>query len=381
MSVLALAVKAIRSILLFIGIILLLTQRTSRRHKVSLALVILVLFSVIIFSAVTFFSVAPSHSFGKLALLAPFILYFALFTSYELQRFTYTQVIEFQIRVIQITFMIPIVLFYVNFQSVIGFNFLIYGEEIGGFVSNQIGWSSSTVILSSVYLLKRVKNKKSLAFFIIPSILPLLISGSRAAYLGCTICLFIYFLLNTSVLQKIKFISTLIVIAAISSLFISGKAFEEFLVAYRLSQNSYIYKSQKVDPRLQARLDVTKINNQHNPIVGLGLDMPERYSSRLLHKEVEGLHNSHLNAFFGFGYIGFVPYAILFIILPGIGYLLYGLRQGDIVFLFFFLLSGTEHNLGGGQFVFIPWATFAFVYATQLLTKQNETTTSKPELR
>jgi hypothetical protein len=365
-GVVAAGIKILRSVIIAVSIVLILVQK--KRKDNIFPFLVLILFTCSVFFILTFFSVDRGHSFGKLGLLIPFLIYLGLLT--DSLKSVNTDVIIFKVAsILQLWFFIPVITFYLNFNSVISYNFLIYGEVIGGFVSNQIGWSTVIFIISSLILRKHSNNRYTW-FFIILAIFPLLISSSRSSYMGLVVCSVLFFLIKSNLRQKVKVSLFVLALVVIGNGLISDKKKEKLLITYRLSNKSDVYKLNKVDPRVQALRDVTSVFDNGYSMVGIGLNMPEKYTARVLKREVEGLHNSHLIALFGFGYIGFSFYLLCFILLPLIGYAIYGIRNGDVLYPLFFLLSSTEHNLGGGQFIFIPWIFLSFYYANKLLSSR-----------
>lgn len=324
------------------------------RYSVLVFFFVFLIFLFACFSSDIFRTISRSFPF-----IFPFV-YLYLSLSYMLTKYSQESVIRFFVYLFNVIYSLPILSFYF-----LGGSFAlndIYGEVIGGFVSNHLGWSSLLFLLTSydLYSNKILKGKYLgyVLLLLLPSVYLLFISGNRASYLSFIIVFLVFAVRN----NQINILFKGMVIALSFYLISSQLDDKDSALSKRLHKTELQMEDSEENKDTRATARKIGFNvMEENPmtyITGLGLFSfreSVKYYMPSVNSELvrSGVHNSYLELYFGSGIIVFFIFFIFFIIKPIFNYLIYYSDRFTFV-LPFFIIPFFESNLGGGQFLFYP---------------------------
>jgi O-antigen ligase len=244
----------------------------------------------------------------------------------------------------------------------------IYGEVVGGFVSNHYGWSCILFLATSIDILRNksslsVKRRILIILCCLIAVYILAISGSRSAYLSFAVCFILFILKNKSTSFAIKILSTIAAIGFILNL-------------YSDRDSALNKRFQKTETQLEkgdarsAIYDLGFVTMADNPvtlITGFGFYTPAE-AMLILNKnankkvlEVYSLHNSYLELLFGSGLFIFAFFLVFFV---GNTVWCFTIRHSSrYIFLPpILLIPFFENNFNPGQFLFFPWFIIMLYY-------------------
>ncbi|WP_378410940.1 O-antigen ligase family protein [Rhodocytophaga aerolata] len=304
-------------------------------------------------------------SFEKFINLVPYFIYINYFVIYLFRAYDKEYVITFILRCLNITYLIPVASF-----ILFGGGFAqddIYGEVVGGFVSNHYGWGCAIFLASSLDLLRnRVivsKNKKILLIFLcLIATYILAISGSRSGYLTFALCFLIFVLKNSNTSFYIKIFSTIAATYFVFHLYTDNDS----------ALNKRLAKTETQLEKGDARSAIyelgfnTMANHPENILTGFGF-YTFREAMFELNSNVDpkvlriNLHNSYLELFFGSGLFVFTFFLLFFVGKSLWNFAVY--HSSRYTFLPpILLIPFFENNFNPGQFLFFPWFAIMFYY-------------------
>ncbi|QHT66079.1 O-antigen ligase family protein [Rhodocytophaga rosea] len=311
------------------------------------------------------FSASMAISLEKFINLVPYFIYLNYFIIYLHRRYNKEQILNMILNVFNIVYVIPLFSF-----IFLGGNFSqedIYGEMVGGFISNHYGWSSAIFITTTVDLLRNdyslSKKRRIIIFFLLLlSCYVLVISGSRSGYLTVALCFLLFILRNTNSSLFVKLASVLLVSFFVIQLYGNENS------AFNKRLDKTETQLEKGDARTQtyALGYETMADNPSTIITGFGF-YAFREALISFNKEITidklkiSLHNSYYELLFGSGIFIFTFFVVLFVLNTLLSFFRFHSAHyiflPPLIFIPFF-----ENNFNPGQFLFFPWFSIMFYY-------------------
>lgn len=238
----------------------------------------------------------------------------------------------------------------------------IYGEDVGGFKSNVIGWAGTLFFITALDILSNQKLSQLIRRVLIAGMFITLIivatSGSRSSYVAIALTLLILVFRNQRMRMTSKFLISLLIVG-VSFYVLQDK---NSAINKRLQKSETQLKSGEAREELfKAAIDVLE---EHPVLIltGFGYDMSvEGIRS---YKKIDNklrLHNSYLEVMVSTGAFSFLFFIIFYVLNAIIAYVRFDISK--YVFLpTLILIPAFESNLNAGQFLFFPWMTFLFFY-------------------
>jgi hypothetical protein len=308
------------------------------------------------------FSVDVPVSVTKFVNIIPYFFYLNYFIIYLYRVYEKEHILNLLLNILNIIYALPILSYVLFGGNVQGED--IYGQVVGGFVSNHYGWTSAVFLTTSLDLIKNYPaisktRKVGMLAFVPIAFYVLLISGSRSSYLTfiLSFLLFIIKTRNTSIALKV--ITVMLSLYAVVSLY----GIKESALNKRLEKTET--QLEKGDARTVARnlgFD-TMVKQPFALATGFGFfAYPE--AMLILNPKITkivGLHNSYLELFFGSGVFIFAFFLVFFVIKTLWKFGVY--HSARYVFLPpIMIIPLFENNFNPGQFLFFPWFAIMFYY-------------------
>ncbi|WP_428653896.1 O-antigen ligase family protein [Runella sp.] len=306
------------------------------------------------------FSVDFGRSFERILAWIPFLIYTNYFVVYLFAHYSKDEAKIKLLQVFSLTYFYPVVVMLVTGVAFQSEN--VYGQSIGEYKANVIGWGCTMFIVTSFDLFANrpmVKWARYLFFIVVfLALWAIVLTGSRSSFAALA--------LSTVVLVlRSKQISIYLKIAA--ALCILGFAY--YIIE---SPDSVVnLRAQYADIRKQKGEVRFKLAEQAfgifttNPEVlftGFGFD---NFRAGLQHyagiRTELASHNSYLETLFSGGVFAF----LFFVIFVALNAVIKYVRFDSRYFIFLptlMVIPYFESNLNAGQFLFFPWMTFLFYY-------------------
>ncbi|MBX9852513.1 MAG: O-antigen ligase family protein [Cytophagaceae bacterium] len=298
--------------------------------------ILLILVQLIWMIFCSFFSVAPALSIKYLFAKAWFIIPFVFFTCYFLQKPT-------DFKNIFWLFHLPLIivcLYTLLRHSMLGFSFETANKPMNPFFHNHVLYSSTIAMFIPFVLAARNWYAKNSAqrFFINISLLIYIIaiafSYTRASWLAVGLIIPVYFIMR---LNMTKLALTVIGVMIAGSIIYFN--YQNKYLEYAITYKSVVFHKGNIEKHLQATYEMKDVSGmervyrwlaaqnmiKENPVVGTGPNTfyPEykKYSINAFYTYVSDnpekstTHNYFLMIFCEQGFIGFVLFTILFIVL------------------------------------------------------------------
>jgi O-antigen ligase len=297
---------------------------------------------------------------GRVQTLIVPLLYVMFSMSILLYRYGQIQLIKWFCWMTTVVYAIP-VLSYVVYGG--GFSgrtiYAGQGTENLVFISNQFGWASSMVLISSFCLLTIAQPSTRMKILLVPlyllSIYLIIVAGNRTSMLAMVLS-FVVLLLRTKTIGLFpKIILILIPLGFVYYLQGVENSAIDFLIQRTKRQQEVTGEG-----RLNIMNVVLKAFDR-SPwywITGVGI-----FDGSALNKGEEdfnGYHNSYWDLLFGLG----VPLFLLFMkfmLFDPLKVFVQRVSKIDLVFIPLALIPFFESNLTGGQFLFFPWFMYIFL--------------------
>ncbi len=306
------------------------------------------------------FSFNFMQSVNRIIAWIPFLIYINYFVVNLFRKYTLEGVRFKLLQIFNVCYIYPIavVLSFGNpFQ-----NNNIYGEDVGGFKSNVIGWAGTIFFITALDILS---NQKLSVFtrrvFIVGIFFTLIIvatSGSRSCYASIALTLLILVFQN----QRMRITSKFMIAILITGMSYYVLQDQSSAVNKRIQKSETQLKGGEAREELfKAAVDVLA-DHPELILTGFGYDMSAEgiRSYKKIDNELR-LHNSYLEVLVSTGALTFLFFMIFYVLNAVVTYIRMDMRK--YVFLPTLILIPTfESNLNAGQFLFFPWITFFFFY-------------------
>ncbi len=306
------------------------------------------------------FSVNFFWSIERLVAWLPFVIYINYFVVYLFRQYPKD---EAQIKLLQVfntAYFYPVAIMFlygVMFQTQ-----NIYGQNIGMYKANVLGWGCTMFVLTGFDLYANRPEKKWIKqLFLVIAIISLwgiVLTGSRSSYVSLAAATMVLVLRSTQISITFK---------VLVGLFIMAFAF-------------YIIKSP--DSVINLRSQYADLRNTHGEVrfeladkafqslikypglifTGFGFDNFKAglYVYGGVQTELAS-HNSYLELLFSAGIFTFLFFLIFMVFNAIIKYLKFDSQQ-FVYMPMILIIPYFESNLNAGQFLFFPWLTFLFYY-------------------
>lgn len=306
------------------------------------------------------FSLDFTGSTFRIVSWLPFILYLNYFVIYLFRRYDKSTARIKMLQILNLIYAYPLAIFFLLGNPLLNQN--IYGDTIGGFKTNTLGWTGTIVFITSVDLLGNLKPTKLYRLLLVGAAIfatyTVYVSGSRSSYL-CLALSLVILVFNS---QQIKFFTKIL-----TSVLIAGS------VTYMLADpnsavNKRIEKTEQQVEKGESRFEMAQIaleTMQENPetlFTGFGFDNFREGIAYYKNVEMElRSHNSYLELLTTTGIFTFTFFFVFMVLNAAVKYVRYDIRK----FIFVppvFIIPFFESNLNAGQFLFFPWMLTMFFY-------------------
>jgi hypothetical protein len=354
------AVKAFRTALVVVALLaLMLTTKQVKfyfhRHK---NWVLWVFVGLILLVAP--FSVNLFWSAGRLGAWLPFLIYSNYFVVHLFSNYTKDEALFKLLQIFNLVYAYPlgVMIFYgVVFQTE-----NIYGQDIGSFKANVLGWACTVFVLTGfdLYANRPMSVWLRYTFFGVAflALWGIVLTGSRSSYLSLAAATMVLVVRNQRISVYLKLFVGLCIVAFAYYIITSPDSVVNLRAQYAdIRQQRGEIRFKLADQAFGAML-----KNPHLLFTGFGFDNfregLERYAG--IRTELAS-HNSYLEVFFSSGVLVFLFFMAFMV---GNALLKYS-RFDSRLFVFFpmpMIVPYFESNLNAGQFLFFPWMTFMFFY-------------------
>jgi len=300
------------------------------------------------------------YSLSRIIAWIPFLIYINYFIVYLFRKYDKETARLKLLQIFSFSYLYPVLGMYIFGNPLVQSD--IYGEDVGGFKSNVLGWASIVLFITTLDVLSNTQPKTNHKRLLIAitglSLLALSVTGSRSGYLSLAVTLVII-IANS---KRIAFSSKIFMCIATVG-----------LTYYMLNDpksaiNARIEKSEQQAKKGEVRLEMATLalrvldDNPNLILTGFGYDNFRNGIKAYTGIELElPSHNSYLELLTTTGAISFLFFFFCFFLNAVVQYILYDIRK--FIFLpTLLIIPFFESNLNSGQFLFFPWMTFLFFY-------------------
>lgn len=307
------------------------------------------------------FSVDFMYSLSRIAAWIPFLIYINYFIVYLFRKYDKETARLKLLQLFNFCYLYPVIGMYIFGNPLVQSD--IYGEDVGGFKSNVLGWASIVLFITSLDILSNTPQpkliyKRLLIALAGVSLIALSITGSRSGYLSLAITLVII-IANS---KRIAFSSKIFLAIATVGLTYYMLNDPKSAINARIAKSEQ--QAKKGESRFQmAGLALGILDNHPNLILtGFGYDNFRNGIKVYTGIELElPSHNSYLELLTTTGAISFLFFFFCFFLNAVVQYIWYDIKK--FVYLpTLLIIPFFESNLNSGQFLFFPWMTFMFFY-------------------
>jgi len=306
------------------------------------------------------FSVDFVRSIERIAAWIPFLIYTNYFVVYLFTRYTKDEAKIKLLQVYSLAYFYPVALMFaygIMFQTE-----NIYGQTIGSYRTNVLGWACAFFILTSfdLYANYPIPKWMRILFFIavLLSLWGIVLTGSRSSYASLALGTMVLVLRSNQVSRGLK-------VAA--SIFILGFAYyiinsADSVVNLRASYADIRHQRGEIRFKLAETATNTFLDNPLLLITGFGFDGFQKGLKYYAGVKTDlAPHNSYLEIFFSSGILAFLFFMVFFAGNAVWKYLRFD-SQHFVFFPMLLIVPYFESNLNAGQFLFFPWMTILFYY-------------------
>lgn len=306
------------------------------------------------------FSVEVSRSFGRILSWIPFLVYTNYFIVYL---FRYYPKDDAKVKLLQI---FSLIYFYpVAVMLLTGVAFQsenVYGQYVGAYKANIIGWSCTMFLVMSFDLYANLSMSLWLRYlFFLTAFVVLwavVLTGSRSSYAGLALSVAVLVVRSQRISIYLKIAASVCILAFAYYIITSPDSVVNLRAKYAN------IRRQRGEVRVKLAKEAFKVFSEYPNVLitGFGFDGfragLERYAG--VRTELAS-HNSYLEVLFSGGILCFLFFLIFYVINAFLKYL----RFDSKYFIFLpalMIIPYFESNLNAGQFLFFPWMTFMFYY-------------------
>lgn len=352
------AMKLFKQVILVLSIFYTILQPDFKKSLRALNNAGLVLFLSILLPVLAVFTEDVIGAINRVQTLIVPMLYVMFSMSILLYRYGQIQLIKWFCWMTTVVYAIPVIS-YVIYGGGFSGRTIYGGQQTLVFISNQFGWASSMVLISSFCLLTVSQPSSRAKALLVPvyllSVYLIIVSGNRTSLLAMVLS-FVVLLLRT---KTIGFVPKIILILIPLGFVYYLQGVENSAIDFLVQRTK---QQQEVggEGRLNIMNSVLKTFDR-SPwfwITGVGIFDESVFNKG--EEEFNGYHNSYWDLLFGLG----IPLFLLFMkfmLFDPLKAFIQRVSKIDLVFIPLAIIPFFESNLTGGQFLFFPWFMYIFI--------------------
>ena len=306
------------------------------------------------------FSVDFLRSTERIVAWIPFLIYTNYFIVYLFKHYTKEEAKIKLLQIFSLAYFYPVA---VMFMAGVAFQAEnVYGQYVGAYKANIIGWSCTMFVVMSFDLYANHPMPKWLRYLFFGTVFltlwAIVLTGSRSSYIGLALSSLVLIARNQQISIYLKIAASVCIIAFAYYIITSP----ESVINLRAKYADVRQQRGEIRFKLAEKAIEVFVNSPSVLVTGFGFDAfragLEHYAG--LRTDLAS-HNSYLEILFSGGLFSFLFIVIFYAINAFIKYLRFDSQQ--YVFLpALMIIPYFESNLNAGQFLFFPWMTFLFYY-------------------
>jgi len=306
------------------------------------------------------FSVDVFRSFERITAWIPFLIYTNYFVVYLFKHYSKDEAKIKLLQIFSLAYFYPVAMMLVTGVAFQAEN--VYGQYVGAYKANVIGWSCTLFIVASFDLYANLPMKKwtKYLFFGVAflTLWGIVLTGSRSSYAGLALS-------SAILIARNKRISVYLKAGALTCIL----AFAYYIV---MSPDSVVnlrskyagIRHQRGEIRFQLAQKAFEVFTNDPSVLLTGFGFDNFRAGLEVYAKVRtelASHNSYLEILFSGGLLSFLFFMIFYAVNAFWVYFRYDSQY--FVFLpSLMIIPYFESNLNAGQFLFFPWMTVLFYY-------------------
>jgi O-antigen ligase len=306
------------------------------------------------------FSVEVSRSVQRILAWIPFLVYTNYFIIYLFQHYTKDDAKIKLLQIFSLIYFYPVVT--MLFTGVAFQTENVYGQYVGAYKANIIGWSCTMFIVMSfdLYANRPMPRWLRYVFFltVFVTLWAVVLTGSRSSYAGLALSVLVLVVRSRQISNYLKIAASICIIGFAYYIVTSPDSVVNLRAKYAN------IRRQRGEIRFTLAKEAINVfvNYPHVLFTGFGYDGFQAGLERYAGIRAElAPHNSYLEVLFSGGILSFLFFLIFYAINAFLKYLRYD-SQYFIFLPALMVIPYFESNLNAGQFLFFPWMTFLFYY-------------------
>ena len=353
------AIKAFRTVLVMLSLGALFFQQGGRfvfdKYKNWVLWVFIILNVLVLPFSVNFF-----RSLERLAAWLPFLIYANYFVVYLFTQYTKDEAQIKLLQVFNLAYFYPVAVLF--FYGVVFSTENIYGQNIGMYKANVLGWACGIFVLTGfdLYANRPMANWLRNVFFVVAilTLWGIVLTGSRSTYIGLAAGALVLVVRSGRISVQLKIGVTLCILAFAYYIINSADSVVNLRAQYA------DIRQQKGEIRFELAQKAINLLLEHPGLIFTGFGFDNFRAGLETYGGIKtdlASHNSYLELLFGSGLFVFLFFMIFFAINALRKYVIFDSPQ--FVFMpMLLIVPYFESNLNAGQFLFFPWMTFLFYY-------------------
>lgn len=352
--------KLFKQVILVLSIFYTMLQPDFKKSLRALNNAGLVIFLSVLLPVLAVFTEDVFGAINRVQTLIVPMLYVMFSMSILLYRYGQIQLIKWFCWMTTVVYAIPVIS-YVIYGGGFSGRTIYVGQETEDlvFISNQFGWASSMVFISSFCLLTVSQPSQRVKALLVPlyllSVYLIIVAGNRTSLLAVVLS-FVVLLLRTKTIGFFpKIILILIPLGFVYYLQGVENSAIDFLVQRTKQQQEVTGEG-----RLNIMNSVLKAFDRSPWLWITGVGIFDGTALNEKGNEFKGYHNSYWDLLFGLG----IPLFLLFMkfmLFDPLKAFIQRVSKIDLVFVPLAVIPFFESNLTGGQFLFFPWFMYIFI--------------------
>jgi len=353
------AIKAFRTVLVVVSLGALFFQQGGKfvfdKHKNWVLWVFIGLNVLVLPFSVNFF-----RSLERLSAWLPFLIYANYFVVYLFTHYTKDEAQIKLLQVFNLAYFYPVLVLF--FYGVVFSAENIYGQNIGAYKANVLGWACGMFVLTGFDLYANRPMAKWLrnVFFIVAmlTLWGIVLTGSRSTYIALAAGALVLVLRSHRISFQLKIGVTLCLLAFAYYIITSPDSVINLRAQYA------DIRQQKGEIRFELAQRATELLLQYPGLLFTGFGFDNFRAGLETYGGIKtdlASHNSYLELLFGSGLFVFLFFMIFFAFNALRKYVVFDSQQ-FVCMPMLLIVPYFESNLNAGQFLFFPWMTFLFYY-------------------
>lgn len=306
------------------------------------------------------FGVDVMRSFERIAAWLPFLIYTNFFVVYLFSNYPKQDALIKLLQIFSLAYFYPVAIMLLNGVSFQSEN--IYGQNIGAYKANVLGWACVVFLLSSFDVFNNTNTKKWLQylFYILSAVTlwGIVLTGSRSSYLALAAASTVLVLRSKSISPIFKILILIIICGLAYYIFTSPDSVVNLRAKYA------IIRQQRGEIRVQLASRAFTALWEYPGVMFTGFGFDNFRAGLAYYAGIKtdlASHNSYLEVLFSSGLLTFLFFILFFVINSLLKFIKFDSKE--FIFLpAILVIPYFESNLNAGQFLFFPWMTFLFYY-------------------